>query len=172
MQASAPLNAVDLEGALLGAILHDVDVLDRIDGELVAADFGEALHGRLFESFAAAHQAGRRIDVRLAIAALGENANAQITPELTAGQYVARLAAEATGTLLAKDYARTIRETAKKRRLGDIADRIKLGVTSARAADDVAIEAIEELDAIASETLLPILPPSASALRPSAWSRA
>jgi AAA domain/DnaB-like helicase N terminal domain len=130
MQASAPLNAVDLEGALLGAILHNGDVFDLIDGELVAGDFSEALHARLFESFVTARHAGRQIDVRLAVAALGENARTQITPELTAGQYVARLAAEATGTLLARDYARAIREMADKRHLDTIAEMIKTGAAS------------------------------------------
>ncbi len=34
MEAAAPLIAVEIEQALLGAILHDPDVLDRLDGQL------------------------------------------------------------------------------------------------------------------------------------------
>jgi hypothetical protein len=150
MQASAPLNAVDLECALLGAILHNGDVFDLIDGELVAEDFGDLLHARLFEGFRSARQAGRRIDVRLAVAALGENARTQITTELTAGQYVARLAAEATGTLLARDYARAIRETADKRRLEHIAEMIKSGAATSRSVSELATEAIEALNTVTS----------------------
>jgi replicative DNA helicase len=71
MEAPAPFITVEIEQALLGAILHDPDVLDRIEGQLVADDFGEQLHRRLFEGFAEAHQAGRHIDLRLAIASLG-----------------------------------------------------------------------------------------------------
>jgi replicative DNA helicase len=150
MEAGAPFIAVEIEQALLGAILHDPNVLDRIDGQLVADDFGEQLHRRLFEGFAEAHQAGRHIDLRLAIASLGPDAATQLTTEVTAAQYVARLASEAIGTQNAKTYAHSIRQAADKRRLLDVADRIKASATSARSAGDLAEEAIEDLDAIVS----------------------
>jgi replicative DNA helicase len=150
MEAAAPHIAVEIEQALLGAILHDSSVLDRIEGQLVSDDFGEQLHRRLFEGFAEARQAGRHIDLRLAIASLGHDAGTQITPEFTAAQYVARLASEAIDTQSAKSYAHSIRETADKRRLVDIADRIKASATSVRSVSDLAVEAIEDLDAIAS----------------------
>ena len=116
MDAAASLIAVDLEQALLGAILHDPDVLDRIDGELVGDDFGDPINRQLYDSFTAAHQAGDHIDVRLAVAMLGEDAKTQITSELTVGQYVARLCAEAVGIRSAKSYARKLRDLADKRR--------------------------------------------------------
>jgi replicative DNA helicase len=150
MDAGAPLIAIEIEQALLGAILCDASVLDRIDGQLVADDFSEARHRRLFEIFVDAHQAGHRIDPRLTIAALGPAATTQITSELTAAQYVARLAAEAVDTKSAKSYAHSIREVADRRRLLELADRIKVSATSARPVSDLAVEAIEDLDAIAS----------------------
>jgi hypothetical protein len=121
MEAAAPFIAMDIEQALLGAILCDSGVLDRIEGQLVVDDFSEARHRRLFEIFVDAHQAGHRIDYRLAIATLGPDAATQITPELTIAQYVARLAAEAVDIRSAKSYARSIRDLADKRRLVDIA---------------------------------------------------
>jgi replicative DNA helicase len=60
------------------------------------------------------------------------------------------LAAEATGTLHAKDYASTIREFADKRRLIEIADWIKAVAAGARQVTDIAGEAIEDLDAISA----------------------
>jgi replicative DNA helicase len=157
MEAAAPFIAVEIEQALLGAILHDPNVLDRVDGQLIADDFSEALHRRLFEGFLEAHQAGRHIDLRLAIASLGPDASTQLTTEVTAAQYVARLASEAIGTQGAKSYAHTIREMADKRRLVEAADRIKLAIAGTRAAEEVAIEAIEELDAVASQRFAPHL---------------
>jgi replicative DNA helicase len=150
MEAGAPVIAVEIEQALLGAILHDPNVLDRIDGQLVADDFSEQLHRRLFESFASARQAGHHIDLRLAIAALGPDVASQVTPELTAAQYVARLASEAVGTQSAKSYAHSVRDAADRRRLIETADRIKACATSTRPVSDLAIEAIEDLDVIAS----------------------
>jgi replicative DNA helicase len=150
MVAATPLIAVEIEQALLGAILCDASVLDRIDGQLVADDFSETRHRRLFEIFVDAQQAGYRIDPRLAIAALGPDAATQVTPELTAAQYVARLASEAINTQSAKSYAHSIREMADRRWLVELADRIKVGATSARPVSDLAVEAIEDLDTIAS----------------------
>jgi replicative DNA helicase len=148
-----------LEAALVGAILNDPSRLGLIDRIVTAADFGDAIHQRLYENFAAAHAQGRLIDVRLAIAALGMNGAVAITPGLTASQYIARLAAEATGTLLVIDYARAIRELADKRRLEDIADRIKAAVRGTRAAKDIATEVIEDADAIAvSQALSHVAP--------------
>jgi replicative DNA helicase len=155
MEAAAPLIAVEIEQGLLGAILCDSSVLDRIDGEVVVDDFGEAMHRRLFGSFVEAHEAGRRIDLRLAIAALGQDASAQLTPEFTAAQYVARLAAESTGTILASDYARTIREMADKRRSVEIVDRFKAAISGSRSITDLAVEAIEDFDAIVSMRAAP-----------------
>jgi replicative DNA helicase len=157
MTADASLIPLDLEQALLGAILIDPDVLERVDGQVVAADFGEPVHQRLFERFLAARAAGQRIDLRLARTALGQDAGFQITPDLNVGQYIARLAAEATGTLHAKDYASTIREFAGKRRLLEIADRIKAVALGARQVTEVAIEAIEDLDVIAAARSAPHL---------------
>jgi replicative DNA helicase len=150
MEAAAPFIAMDIEQALLGAILCDSGVLDRIEGQLVVDDFSEARHRRLFEIFVDAHQAGHRIDYRLAIATLGPDAATQITSELTVAQYVARLAAEAVDIQSAKSYARSIRDLADKRRLVDIADRIKSSATGIRSVTDLAVEAMEDLDAIAS----------------------
>jgi replicative DNA helicase len=144
-----PFISIEVEQALLGAILLDPAVLDAIDGKVSPFDFCEPIHQRLFEGFVMAHAEGRRLDVRLAAMALGPDGTTAITPELNASQYVARLATEAIGTRQAPDYARTIRDLADKRRLVDVADRIK-AVAAAQPVTDIAVEAIEELDAIAT----------------------
>jgi replicative DNA helicase len=154
MQADASLANIEIEQALLGAVLCDAEVLNLTDGQVVAEDFSEPVNQRVFEIFCGFHQAGQHIDTKLVVAALGKDAGYLITPELNVGQYVARLAAEAIGPWQAKSYARTIRDLADKRRLGAIADRIKIAASSS-AVSDLAIEAIEELDTIVSMRAAP-----------------
>jgi replicative DNA helicase len=147
----------DIEAALLGAILIDPGVLERVDDKVVAADFGEPVHQHLFERFLAAHAAGQRIDVRLAQHALGEDGCIAITPDCSVSQYVARLAAEAIGTMQARDYASIIRDLADKRRVVQVADRIRAVTAGPRQVIDIAVEAIEDLDAIAASRSAPHL---------------
>jgi replicative DNA helicase len=143
-------SSIGVEQALLGAILLDHGVLDVIDGKVAPNDFSEAIHRRLYENFTTAHAEGRRLDVRLAAMALGPDGAIAITPELNANQYIARLAAEAIGTRQAADYARTIRDLADKRRLVEVANRIVAVAPGAQPVTDIAVEAIEDLDAIAT----------------------
>jgi replicative DNA helicase len=51
MTADASLISLELEQALLGAILIDPGVLERVDGQVVAADFGDPVHQRLMKDF-------------------------------------------------------------------------------------------------------------------------
>jgi replicative DNA helicase len=146
---ASSLISIEIEQALLGAILLDPRVLDVVDGQVTPSDFGDPINQRLFENFVTAHAAGHRIDLRLAQLALGNDGAVLIKPELSVNQYVARIAAEAVGTQHAAGYARTVRDLSNKRRLVDIADRIKADTAGAQPVEDIAVEAIELLDEIA-----------------------
>jgi replicative DNA helicase len=146
---------IEIEAAVLGAILIDPGVLDVVDRQVVPADFGDAVHRRLYETFHAAHAAGQRIDIRLAQFALGADGTVAITSDCSVNQYVARLAAMAVGKHGATDYARIVRDQADRRRLLDAADRIKAVAAGPRPVTDIAIEAIEDLDAIAASRAAP-----------------
>jgi replicative DNA helicase len=147
-----PLISIEIEQALLGAVLLDSGILDIVDGKVIS---GDPIHQRLFESFVTAHSAGCRIDPRLAQLALGTDGSVLITPELTFNQYVARLAGEAIGTRHAADYARTIRDLADRRRLLEVADRIKAVAAGSQPVTDIAVEAIENLDAVSASRSSP-----------------
>jgi replicative DNA helicase len=146
---------IEIEAALLGAILNDPGALDVVDRLVEPADFGDAVHRRLYETFHEAHAAGQRIDIRLAQFALGADGSVAITTDCNVNQYVARLAAAAIGTRQAPDYARVVRDQGDRRRLVDAADRIKAFAAGARPVTDIAIEAIEDLDAIAASRNAP-----------------
>lgn len=114
VEGNPPPHNIEVEQALLGAILLNPVALDHI-GALSPGCFYEPLHRTIFETMKARHEAGRAIDLRLLIDALGELANAKPLVGMTVGQYVARLAAEATSVANAPDYARTTREFAHRR---------------------------------------------------------
>lgn len=146
---------LDAEQALLGACLHNSDVMDLIDGKVTAADFSEPIHVQLFDAFTRARTEGRRIDVTLVKAVLGADAGARIADGVTTGQYIARLAADATTSANAPDYARVVAETAQYRRLLITADDLRrqaaLGA-AAGAPASLATQAIVELDGVVTST--------------------
>jgi len=144
-------HSIEAEQCLLGAILVNQSVFDVLDRKhrLVPADFFEPIHAHLFDRMQNMHAAGQRIDIGLAVAALGSDASLEIPGGLSFGQYVARLAAGATTIINAPDYARTIRELRDRRRLLAVADALASNAIHADPSDS-ATAAINELDEIAS----------------------
>jgi replicative DNA helicase len=144
-------HSIEAEQCLLGAILINQSVFDAIDRKhrLVPADFFEPAHAHLFDRMQKMHAAGQRIDIGLAVAALGSDASLEIPGGLTFGQYVARLAAEATTIINAPDYARTIREFHDRRSLLAVADALAINASHVPPSE-AATAAINELDEIAS----------------------
>lgn len=144
---------VETEQALLGACLMNSDVLDVIDGMVTAEDFSEPVHVQIFDAFTRARTEGRRIDVKLVKAVLGENVDARIVNGMTTGQYIALLASETTTVVNAPDYARIISESANYRRLiiaaNELRDRAGQGFL-AGTPEEMANGFISDLDAIAS----------------------
>src|SRR5262245_37831439 len=90
-----PPHSIEAEQALLGAILNNQDALSVVDGIVTHDDFFEPLHSELFARFAETNSEGRRIDLGLVRATLGEFGKLTVG-DLAVSQYVARLAAEAT----------------------------------------------------------------------------
>src|SRR6266550_8189604 len=91
----AALYSVEIEYGLLGAILNSSSIFDVIEPLVSADDFGEPLHAQLFETLAHTHETGGLITLPLVVAAMGAHASGLIADGMTAGQYVARIAAEA-----------------------------------------------------------------------------
>ena len=112
---------IEAEQALLGALLLNNEVFDRIDPIVKAHHFYEPVHGRIFEI------ATRRIQ-KNALASpvtlkpfLADDEGLQ---ELGGTDYLARLAGATISILAAKDYAETIRDLALRRDLVRIGEEI------------------------------------------------
>lgn len=117
-------HSIEAEQQLLGAILTDNDVYDRIAAIVAPRHFYDPVHARIFE-IAAARIAKNTLASPVTIRAFMEDdAGLQ---ELGGPAYLQRLAASAVSTFAVRDYALMVYEMAVRRDLiglgRDIADR-------------------------------------------------
>src|SRR5580704_12567797 len=110
---TAPHN-IELEQALLGAILVNNEALYRVSDFLEPRHFFEPIHQKIYEVSAQL--------VRVGKTATPITLKTFLPPDidvagLTVSQYLARLAAEATTVINAADYGRTIYDLALRRSL-------------------------------------------------------
>ena len=118
-EAAAPLyrtapHNIELEQALLGAILVNNEAFYRVSDFLEPRHFFEPIHQKIFEIAASLVRVGKTatpITLKTFLPADLDIAG------LTASQYLARLAAEATTVINAADYGRTIYDLAIRRSL-------------------------------------------------------
>jgi replicative DNA helicase len=107
-------NNIEAEQALLGAILVNNEAFYRVSDFLAPDHFFEPLHQKLFELAGSLIRAGKvatPVTLKTFLPADLDVAG------LTASQYLARLAAEATTVINAEDYGRTIYDLAIRRSL-------------------------------------------------------
>ncbi len=127
---TAPHN-IELEQALLGAILVNNEAFYRVSDFLEPRHFFEPIHQKLYEIAASLVRVGKTatpITLKTFLPADLDVAG------LTASQYLARLAAEATTVINASDYGRTIYDLAIRRSL------IVIGEEMVNAAYDAPVE--------------------------------
>ncbi|MEM7424042.1 MAG: DnaB-like helicase N-terminal domain-containing protein, partial [Pseudomonadota bacterium] len=113
---------IEAEQALLGALLLNNEIFDRIAPIIETHHFYDPVHGRIWET------AARRIQ-KNALASpvtlkpfLADDEGLQ---ELGGTDYLARLAGAAISITAAKDYAQTVRDLAMRRDLIRIGDEIQ-----------------------------------------------
>jgi replicative DNA helicase len=107
-------NNIEAEQALLGALLVNNEAFYRVSDFLAPDHFFEPLHQKLFELAGSLIRAGKvatPVTLKTFLPADLDVAG------LTASQYLARLAAEATTVINAEDYGRTIYDLAIRRSL-------------------------------------------------------
>jgi replicative DNA helicase len=128
----SPPHNVEAEQALLGAILVNNEACDRVSSFLKPEHFFDALHGRVYDHAAKLIWAGKRATpITLKTFFQADDA----VGELSAAQYLGRLAANATTIINAEDYGRTIYDLAIRRHL------IQIGEDMVNKAFDAPIDA-------------------------------
>lgn len=134
---------IEAEQSLIGGVLLNNDAFPLAAKHITAEHFFEPIHQSIWGIVESLIGAGKRADPIIVPIFLP---NAQIAPNITTKQYLARLASEATTIVNVPDYARVIRELADSRRLAEIAQ----GLTRQDAAPpaSIAVEAIGALDSL------------------------
>lgn len=121
---------LEVEQALLGAILLDNRAYERVSEIVSAADFFDPLHARIFET-AASMIAANRLVSPVTLKTFFEACDPVGT--LTVPQYLGSLIRFASTVTGAPDYARTIRELASLRSLIIIGDDLSTDARSVNA---------------------------------------
>ncbi|KQP53055.1 replicative DNA helicase [Methylobacterium sp. Leaf106] len=149
--AEAPPNAIEAEQGLIGAVLHNPDILDRVREYVRAEDFAEDVNRHIFETMCQRRDVGETIDFKLMKAVLG---NADLGGA-TVGQYLGRLVAEATTVSGAPGYARLIAQAAQMRRVLETCQAGTAAMMAGAVASpaDYAAQMIEDLDEVATSAL-------------------
>ncbi len=127
---SAPHN-IEAEQALLGAILVNNDAFYRVSDFLEPRHFFEPIHQTIYETAGSLIRMGKiatPVTLKTFVPAETDIGG------MTVGQYLARLAAEATTIINAQDYGRTIYELALRR------DLIRIGEDMVNVAFDAPVD--------------------------------
>ena len=127
---SAPHN-IEAEQALLGAILVNNDAFYRVSDFLEPKHFFEPIHQTIYETTGSLIRMGKiatPVTLKTFLPAETDIGG------MTVGQYLARLAAEATTIINAQDYGRTIYELALRR------DLIRIGEDMVNVAFDAPVD--------------------------------
>ncbi|SHH61786.1 replicative DNA helicase [Bradyrhizobium erythrophlei] len=147
----ATLHSIELEQAILGAVLVNNSVFDIIESKLTASDFFEPLHCEIFDAIAKVRASHGVVTPALIIASIGGDANQVIVEGMTRRRYIARLAAEASVPRNALAYAKQIREFADRRKILATVETMSFGIQGNQPAADIAGAGIELLDEIAMQ---------------------
>ena len=107
-------HSIEAEQQLLGAILTNNDVYDRVAAILGAGHFFEPVHARIFE-IAAARIAKNNLASPVTLKAFMEDDDG--LKELGGPAYLARLAGAAVSSFAVRDYAQMIYDLAVRRDL-------------------------------------------------------
>jgi replicative DNA helicase len=127
---SAPHN-IEAEQSLLGAILVNNDAFYRVSDFLEAKHFFEPIHQTIFDTSASLIRMGKvatPVTLKTFLPADTDIGG------VTVGQYLARLAAEATTIINAQDYGRTVYELSLRR------DLIRIGEEMVNVAFDAPVD--------------------------------
>ena len=114
-------NNIEAEQALLGALLLNNEVFDRIDSIVKAHHFYEPVHGRIFEI---ASGRIRKNTLASPVTLKPFLADDEGLAELGGTDYLARLAGATISIVAARDYAEMIRDLALRRDLVQIGEEI------------------------------------------------
>ena len=113
---------IEAEQALLGALLLNNEIFDRVAAIIEPHHFYDPVHGKIFETLTRLIQRNVRADERTLATYLQQEEG---LTALGGRDYLVRLAGASTSTVAAPDYARILRDLSMRRELIRIGDEIQ-----------------------------------------------
>jgi replicative DNA helicase len=153
----APPHNIEAEQCLLGAILINNEAFAHAEPHVGADDFFERIHRQIFEACAVLIGAGKLASPVTLKTFLPADLDIE---GMKLGQYLARLAAEATTIINAPHYAKIVRDLANRRRMIDVSEDCIAALKAAPVEitpDAIVADTIERLDEIATGRVPPSL---------------
>jgi replicative DNA helicase len=138
MNALEVPNDIELEQALLGAILMNNEAHHIVSGYFRAEYFYEQVHGEIYEAISRLIAAGKKADALTVRSQLPH----ELTPEITMQEYLAKLSGAAATVLNAADYAHILQDMAIRRGLISISD----GIAHAAAQPSTEVSAEKQIE--------------------------
>jgi replicative DNA helicase len=137
---------VEVEQALLGALMINNAELDHVSDVLKADDFFAPIHGKIYEAILNLGASGKQAN---AITLKTFFQNEEPIGELSVPLYLVRLEYHCTSTINARHYAQTVSDLSLRRKMIEIADHMR------SVAHNAPIDAnpVQQIDAI-NQTLL------------------
>lgn len=138
----ASLTAIETEAALLGALMMENRLVDRVADELTADMFVEPVHQRLYATIVAEVAQGRTANPPMLAPRFEHDPGLQ---ELGGAGYLGRLTGNGAALIGTFDFARQIIELAKRRRIRAAAERM---IESVESDHDQPVESlVDDMDA-------------------------
>lgn len=148
VDAPAPIADVETEAALLGALMREASLIDPIADRVAAEDFFEPFHGRLFTLILQMHAEGR-VPSPISLRPFLEDDPA--IKDLGGPTYLIKIMGTTGAEVIgARDFARSIADSAKRRRLIDGLVEV---IANARQATAPVDSVVESADTILSQAL-------------------
>ncbi len=138
---------IEAEQALLGALLVNNEVFDRIENLVTDSHFFDPVHGRIFETIATRIRKNALASPITLKAFFEDDPGLQ---ELGGPAYLARLAGAATSFVAARDYAQMIYDLAVRRDLIQIGEDISFKASHVEVDGDPAEQIVEAEQALYS----------------------
>lgn len=114
----ASLADPDAEATFIGLLLSSPSKFGEIVGAIIADDFFDPLHRRIFDTLQRSFDDGYVVGIKELVAALGGDANANIGGGKTVAQYIASLIANANPKFDIHELAQYLNECAERRAVG------------------------------------------------------
>lgn len=137
--AAPPPSNIEIEGALLGALLTSDRAYDRVADILAPEHFYEPVHGRIFEAIAKLVEQGKKAAPQTLARHFDKDEGLQ---EAGGGRYLYELAASVISVANVKDYAEQVRDLSTLRGLIEVGQNIA-GMATATTLDEKPSEILE-----------------------------